>query len=205
MRRSRQLAFVLPTHGGRRRGAGRKQKQGNARVSHAERPAFDKPTPAHVTLRVLGDVPNLRSSRGFAAIRRSFAAARGLHGLRLTHFTVMSNHLHLIVEADSSPALSTGMQGLCIRLAKALNGALGRKGSLFADHYHSSLLKTPTQMWNAIRYVLGNAEHHYGEKGIDRFSSAAPEQHEVLGSPRGWLSSVGWLLGRPKSEGRHPH
>jgi hypothetical protein len=121
------------------------------------------------------------------------------------HFTVLSNHLHLVVEADSSEALSRGMQGLCIRLAKALNGALRRKGRLFADHYHSSLLQSPTQMWNAIRYVLGNAEHHYGEKGVDPFSSAAPEQREVLASPRGWLSSVGWLLGQPKSAGCHVH
>jgi REP element-mobilizing transposase RayT len=163
------------------------------------RPFFSRNTPAHVTLRVLDDVPNLRSSRRFAVIRRSFAAARGLHGLRLTQFTVMSNHLHLIVEADSSAALSTGMQGLGIRLAKALNGALDRKGSLFADHYHANLLKTPRQMWTAIRYVLGNAEHHYGDKGVDKFSSAAPEQRDLLASPRGWLSSVGWLLGQPKS------
>jgi hypothetical protein len=158
-----------------------------------------------VTLRVLDDVPNLRSSRRFAVIRRSFAAARGLHGLRLTHFTVMSNHLHFIVEADSSAALSKGMQGLGIRLAKALNGALDRKGSLFADHYHSSLLKRPRQLWNAIRYVLGNAGHHYGEKGVDRFSSAAPEHRDILASARGWLSRVGWLLGSPESAAAEGH
>jgi REP element-mobilizing transposase RayT len=71
-------------------------------------------TPAHVTLRVMNDVPSLRSSRRFAVIRRCFAAAKGLHGLRMAEFTVMGNHLHLIVEAETSGALTRGMQGLCI-------------------------------------------------------------------------------------------
>jgi hypothetical protein len=44
----------------------------------------------------MNDVPNLRSSRRFAVIRRSFAAAKGLHGLRLVELTVMGNHLHLM-------------------------------------------------------------------------------------------------------------
>jgi REP element-mobilizing transposase RayT len=75
-------------------------------VSHKERPRFDKAMPAHVTLRVLDDVPSLRSSRRFAVIRRCLAAARGLHEMRLVEFTVMGNHLHLIVEADSNGSLS---------------------------------------------------------------------------------------------------
>jgi putative transposase len=41
--------------------------------------------------------------------------------MRLVEFTVLSNHLHLIVEADNSTELSRGMQGLCVRLARALN------------------------------------------------------------------------------------
>ena len=44
-------------------------------------------------------------------------------GLRIVQFSVQGNHLHLIVEADSSTALSRGMQGLCIRLAKALKAS----------------------------------------------------------------------------------
>jgi len=118
MMKLRQLAFDLRTHGGHRKGAGRKPKGKEALVSHLARPQFTKPTPAHVTLRVNDSVPSLRSSRRFAVVRKCFAASRGKSGLRLVEFTVLSNHLHLIVEADSSKSLSRGMQGLCIRLAK---------------------------------------------------------------------------------------
>ena len=185
------LRFKDP-RGGKRPGAGRKPKNGKAGVSHTARPAFGKPTPVHVTLRIRDDVPSLRASRRFAAIRRSFAAARGRNGVRLVEFSVLSNHLHLVVEADSSLRLSRGMQGLTIRLAKALNAVLrGRKGGVFADHFHSRLLRTPTELTRALRYVAENAEHHYGEP--DRyFSSRAPENLSLLAAPLGWLLRVGW-------------
>jgi putative transposase len=163
------------------------------------RPVFERLTPAHVTLRILDDVPTLRSSRRFAVIRRSLAAARGLHGLRVVHFSVLSNHLHLVVEADSSSALAKGMQGLNVRLAKALNAVLGRRGSFFADHYHSRLLRSPTEVANAIRYVETNAHRHYGERGLDWFSSWAPGMQNIVCSAMGWLLTVGWRRGRRSS------
>jgi hypothetical protein len=112
--------------------------------------------------------------------------------MRLVEFSVLGNHLHLVVEADSSRALSTGLLGLSTRLARRLNGFLRRSGRLFADHYHARLLCSPTEVWRAIRYVLGNAERHYRERGADPFSSAAPEAQDVLVSPLGWLLREGW-------------
>jgi REP element-mobilizing transposase RayT len=189
-----QLEF--PRHGGRRKGAGR--PKGN-RVSHHPRPSFSRPAPAHVTLRVRDDVPSLRSSRRFAVIRRGFQALLGRTSFRLVKFSVLGNHLHLIVEADDSAALTRGMQGLCIRLAKALNKVLGRKGSLFGDHYHSRLLRSPTEVARALAYVRTNAERHYGEAGVDYFSSERAEWRELLAAPVTWLLGVGWKLAKPRA------
>jgi REP element-mobilizing transposase RayT len=50
----------------------------------------------------------------------------------VVHFSVQRDHLHLIVEASDRRALSRGMQGLSIRVARAANGELGRKGRVFA-------------------------------------------------------------------------
>jgi putative transposase len=195
----KQVSFDFRIHGGRRRGAGRKPKGDRKLVSHKERPRFDKLTAAHLTLRVKDDVPSLRSSRRFAVIRRCFTAARGLHGLRLVEFTVLGNHLHLIVEAESNEALSRAMQGLCIRLAKRLNAALKRRsGRIFADHYHSHLLATPTEARNALDYVKNNAQRHYGEEGLDWCSSQNPELRALLLTPGTWLLSLGWRRGRQK-------
>jgi hypothetical protein len=142
------------------------------------------------------DVPSLRSSRRFGVVRRALGAGRGRNGLRIVEFSVQGNHLHLIAEADNQNSLSRGMQGLNVRIARALNRLLQRTGTLFADHYHSRLLHSPTELCAAIRYVLGNAEHHFGERGVDFFSSAAPEGADVRAAPLGWLLRIGWRLGR---------
>lgn len=154
--------------------------------------------PIHVTLRVRGDIPSLRSSRRFMKIRECFAAARGRFGLRLVEFSVLGNHVHLIVEADDSAALSSGMQGLAIRVAKAINRMLARSGHVFADHYHSRLLKTPTELTRAIRYVVENASRHYDERGPDFFSSRGPGAAAALAAPTGWLLRIGWRRASPR-------
>ena len=187
------MSLPFRSRGGRRKGAGRPPNGKTAMVSHLKRPAFSKITPAHVTLRIANDIPSLRSSRRFALIRECFARSRRNRSLRLIEFTVLSNHLHLIVEADDSKALSRGMQGLCVRLAQALNGALKRRGRVFADHFHSELLRSPTRLVNAIRYVLGNAAHHYGVREADYFCSETEEHAGVLATPAGWLLQSGWL------------
>jgi REP element-mobilizing transposase RayT len=192
MKKLRQLKLVFRMHGGKRRGAGRKPNGSKPTVSHRSRPKFSKATPVHVTLRICDDVPSLRSSRRFAAVRRCFVEARGRFGLRLAEFTVLSNHLHLIVEADDDRALTRGVQGLCIRIAKAINALLERAGKTFADHYHARLLMTPTELCRAIRYVRENAAHHYEERGPDPCSSAASDAQEILVAPVGWLLRAGW-------------
>jgi hypothetical protein len=45
-------------------------------------------------------------------------------------------------------------------LAKAVNKELARKGRVIADRYHVHVLRTPTEVRNAVHYVLRNAERH---------------------------------------------
>jgi len=197
----KQLTFNLPQWGGKRSGAGRRRPDARSRrVSHKARPRFEKPAAVHVTLRVGDHVWNLRSGRAFRAIEKCLADALGRFGLRVVQFSIMGNHIHLIVEADSSGALSRGMQGLCIRIAKALNRLMNSDGRVLADHYHGRLLASPTELVNAIAYVLGNHRHHYGQAGdVDAFSSAAltgDRRERVLAHPRTWLLKTGWRRAR---------
>jgi putative transposase len=50
---------------------------------------------------------------------------------------VRLDHLHLLAEASERRALSRGLQGLSIRLAKAVNRHLRRSGRVFAERYHA--------------------------------------------------------------------
>ena len=116
--------------------------------------------------------------------------------MRLIEFSVLSNHLHFIVEAETSSALSCGMKGLSVRIARALNRDTGRAGRVFTDHYHSHLLRGPTELINSIKYVQQNGNRHYGFAGADECSSVAADAWEVLSRPAGWLLAVGWRRGR---------
>jgi hypothetical protein len=51
--------------------------------------------------------------------------------------------LHLVVEADGPTRLARGVQGLAIRMARAINRALQRRGSVWDGRYHARMLKTP--------------------------------------------------------------
>ena len=167
-RRVIQGALPFPRRGGARKGAGRKRKDGKVGVAgpvHTPRPRLDGRTPVHVTLRLRRDVPSLRTQVGMRVVWRVFAAARERLGVRLVQWAVQRDHLHLIVEPESHGALSRGMQGLCIRLAKQLNQALGRRGRVLADRYHGVPLRSPRQTRNALAYVLLNERHHATSRG----------------------------------------
>ena len=156
----KQLGFVFRTRGGARKGAGRPPSGPAAGVSHLRRPALSRHHPVHVTLAVGRGIESLRGSAMFRAVKRALTGARARFGFRLVHFSVQRDHLHLLAEASDRRALSRGMQGLSIRVAKAVNRRLGRRGSVFADRYHARALKTPREARFALRYVLLNARKH---------------------------------------------
>ncbi len=200
----KQLQLHLPTWGGRRK---RKRRRGDTeprklrKVPHRRRPPLSPRHPVHVTWRVLPHVWNLRSRRCFGPISDCFSRGRDRFGFRLVHFSVQGNHLHLVVEAGDEKALARGLQGLGVRIAKALNRVMGRKGSVFADHYHANILRSPTQVANVLAYVLMNFRHHfpseaarYAEEPRDRFSSgwSEPGTDPPVAVPRTWLLCVGW-------------
>jgi REP element-mobilizing transposase RayT len=95
----------------------------------------------------------------------AFAIAKKRFGLRLTHFSIQSNHLHLLLEAPSTAELSRGMQGICIRVARGINRALARSGGVFSDRYHSRALKSPLEVRRALLYVMNNYRRHLAQAG----------------------------------------
>jgi len=160
MARARQLAFEFRTWGGKRAGAGRPANGSKPGVSHLRRPALSRHHPVHVTLRIVAGVPSLRDGRRFNELLASLAGGQQRFGFRLVHFSVQSNHIHVIAEACDKRALARGMQGLSVRLARAVNRTLSRRGRVFADRYHARALKTPRAAHFALRYVLLNARKH---------------------------------------------
>ena len=94
--------------GGARKGAGRKPNAGKAGVSHLKREALASRFPVHVTVRLKKGLPSLRRKAEYAALREAFAKGCDRFGFRLVHYSVLGNHLHLLVEAKERQALCRG-------------------------------------------------------------------------------------------------
>jgi REP element-mobilizing transposase RayT len=196
-----------PTWGGFREGAGRKPK-GRRNVPHTARPDHVTRRPAHVTLRGRRSLRSLRGDLAYGALEGAIAAA-STPRFRVIHFSVQDDHVHLIVEATDREALIRGVQGMAVRMARAVNHAFRRRGALWSDRYHARDLGSPREVRNAIAYVLLNRRKHAAwARGIDRRSSgrwfdgwsghakapsrpAAPSP-SPLATPRTWLASFGW-------------
>ena len=189
----RQLAFRFGTWGGARAGAGRPSKGGAAGASHLRRRALSRHHPVHVTLRVRRGISSLREQALFSRVRLALNAGKERFGFALVQFSVQCDHLHLIAEARDRRALSRGLQGLSIRVARAVNRGLERKGRVFVDRYHARALKTPRAVRFALRYVLLNVRKHARAQHRKSPSRRGPPE-----MPPGFVdrcSSAPWFAG----------
>jgi putative transposase len=224
MNKVRQLALPLGMARPRRR-----SRSARTGVPHRTRPLHSHRHPLHVTLRRARRLPSMREESLFLALRRGLArTARSW--FRVVQFSVQRDHVHLIVEALDKPSLSRGMTGLCVRLARAFNGALGRHGAVWGERYHARALRTPREVRNGLVYVLMNhrkhaVASHAAKQGFDVCSSAwwfrgwdrPPSSGPPLSADLApvmpaetWLARTGWQryglirVDESPKAGRHP-
>lgn len=192
--RQRLFDFARRKYRRRAPGAGRKRVlPGKPRLPHRARERISARLPVHVTWRIQAGLPTLRNKALAAGFARACGAAQKRFGMRVVHFVVESNHIHLVVEGISS----SGMKGLGVRVAKAINKRLDRQGRVIGDTYHARALRTPTEVRHTVQYVLRNHEHHTGQRHTDPhylvfdfFSSEA--WPDAVAKPRTWLLSNAW-------------
>jgi REP element-mobilizing transposase RayT len=206
MRRRKKVQLELAASGGwggRRTGAGRKLVAARSSPPHRPRAPHHARWPVHVTLRARDTVPSLRGPSLFLRVRDALAASHK-DAFRVVHFSVQTDHVHLVVEGDSPLALVRGVQGLAGRFAKAINRAVGRRGRVWSSRFHAHALRTPTEARRGLVYVLLNFRKHLkAAPGVDPRSSApwfdgwrsrssAPLDPAPVARPRTWLAAVGW-------------
>jgi hypothetical protein len=161
-------------------------------------------------------VPRLRNFELCKVLRRAFVYGCKKSEFRICQFSIQGNHVHLVCEAGSARERARGVQGWAVRVARGVNRVAGRRGKVFDDRYHLEVLTTPTQVRNALCYVLQNARRH-GVRldprfhGADPFSSAwwfdgwkdegwkdglAPPEERTVADAESWLLRVGWQRAR---------
>ena len=211
-------------------------RESGGRARHGKRPLHRGRFPVHVTMRVREGMPSLRRPSLFREIvmrvQDSFAgfwrgrpksprlSARGPVGatrVKILHYSVQSNHIHLMIEAGDNNALSRGMQGVAIRLARAINRCAGiTKSAVWEHRYHAHELRSVRETLNALRYIGNNwRKHGVARVGAARLDPCASDNlvanvkrvenslfvalnpsavgaHVVLANT--WLAKRAWLL-----------
>lgn len=171
MKKAKQLTLNIykGKRGGRRPNAGRKRIHSKG-VAHERREKVRLYTPLHINFKYKLTVKN---KEGLKALHKAIRNAR-THGLKIIHFSLQHNHVHLIVAAANNTTLTKGMRSLTITLAKIID-----KGRIQIERYHLHVLKTRREAKNAIHYVLFNERKHTGKMTIDSYSTAG-----LLGSAK---------------------
>lgn len=177
------MVDIVHTHGGCRPGAGRKRKAPRPRLPHRARPRHDARHPVHVTLRRRAGLPSFRQQRVGALL---LGLIRRLNdaGFQIVHFSIQSNHVHLIVEASDRETLRRKASGFAISFARRLNQDLlgGRRGKVWEDRHFRRDIEGAREMHAVLRYVLGNAKKH----GVIPADAVELDPYSSAWTFRGW-------------------
>lgn len=73
--------------------------------------------------------------------------------IRLAHYCLMSNHVHLIVEAATGQGLRTAMHGLNLSYALAYKRRYGHTGHFWQDRFKSLLIDRDSYLLQCGAYV----------------------------------------------------
>jgi REP element-mobilizing transposase RayT len=163
MKKELQFNLFKGKRGGRRPGAGRKRIHSKG-VSHLKRETVIKRTPQHVNFKFQCSI---RNKDCLKLLKRSIQNAQKM-GLKIIHFSLQSNHVHLITEAENNEVLTKGMRALTITFSKGLN-----RGRVQLERYHLHVLKTLREVKYAMVYVLFNEQKQTKKKAskIDGYTS----------------------------------
>jgi REP element-mobilizing transposase RayT len=221
--RKRHVQQRLFRRGGKQPGAGRPPRGPRSSERHKVRPKLRASHPVHVVIRAARDLGSLRRRDMFRAIREATIVVAARDDFRIVHLSIQGTHVHMLVEADDRLALARGMQGFQISAAKHINRMASkrrivrRKGRVFVDRYHATIVDSPRQARHALAYVLNNWRRHREDRApfarrwlVDPFSSAVsfggwnelagamwmwqPPTYQplIVWLPRTWLLREGW-------------
>ena len=119
-------------------------------LPHVARPEHEGRHPVHVSMKRARLAPSLRSQRLLSLLVAHFAAAVK-RGIKVLHFSIQHDHLHLLIEGKDKKELARGLQLLFSRIAFAVNRVAHRHGSLFRERHHRRALTTPTEVFPFLR------------------------------------------------------
>jgi len=118
-------------------------------MHHRARPPHAPKYPAHVVLRRAKGLPSMRTAKIVELLRHN-AELVSSDDFRVLFVGAQADRVHLVIEADSSEAMTRGMSSFTIRVARWFNKLTGRSGQVWDDRYRDRPLKTVDELREAL-------------------------------------------------------
>jgi putative transposase len=107
----------------------------------------------HVTHRCHDREFLLKFARDRDAYRVWLRAGLAREPVRCVGYCITSNHVHVMLRAETAEAVSELMQYTQGCSAQAYNLRKRRQGAFWSDRYHATMIEDGTQFWRCLLYV----------------------------------------------------
>ena len=139
-------------------------------IRHTKREEILRPSPLHLTIKL--KKANIQNKVILNGLRHAIMRAR-LQGLKIIHFSLEKNHVHLYVESQNNEILGRAMKAFGVSLVKKINRHFKTNGSCYKTRYHLHILRSATEVKRVIHYILNNGiKHRRTSSLIDPYNSS---------------------------------
>ena len=162
IRKGKQLSLTNPKNAGR-------PAIHDKGIRHRKREEIKRARPLHLTIKL--NRAQMQNKMILKHLKHSIKRGR-LKGLRIIHFSLQNDHVHLYAESESNLILTQGMKALGVSFAKRINKHFKTKGQVYKTRFHLRVLRSASEAKNVINYILKNGVKHNRTKSfIDSYSS----------------------------------
>lgn len=109
--------------------------------------------PHHVVQRGHNRQVVFAETRDYRRYLETLQEFKGVFGVRVYAFCLMTNHVHLLLAPDTQAGLGALMKRLAGRQTQHHNRAEGRRGTLWEGRYKSSPVQSDRYLMACIRYI----------------------------------------------------
>lgn len=169
IRKNTQLSLINP------RSAGRPASNDKG-IRHTRRERITKQSALHFTIKVRENKADIKNKRLLKILHHAIKRAR-LKKLKVLHYSLEYNHVHLLVEARDNQIIHQGMQAFGISFAKAINKIKFLKGRVYKNRYHFRKITSLRDYKNVLLYIFRNGIKHKRTQSLfDPYNSMVYEK-----------------------------
>jgi REP element-mobilizing transposase RayT len=128
-------------------------------IAHRKRPILSKASSLHLTIKLKRIKAEMKNKAVLTLLKRAILNARK-KGLRIIHFTLEYDHVHLLVEAANNHVLGRGMQSFGVTLSKAINRLRNINGEVYKHRYHFRKINSSRELRIVMNYIFSNGVKH---------------------------------------------